>query len=275
MSEGILLSSLLVILLSLFVILSERKLLAFAHRRMGPSIMGRNGAFQIVADLLKMLSKELFIIPRSTTTLAPIFLSLLFTAQLLFSLNFAWGPSMLLIDGVDSMILYHLILILLSNIFFSVLGLLSQSRYAIIGTVRGLVHVISLDIFIRVIYSLLVFSSQSANFHDFVLFQSSYWSLFLYAPAASGFILILFLESKRAPFDHSETEAEVVAGYATEYNGSMLLMIMLCEYMHLVISVIHFVIFFIGGWGSFEVLSLLPPIFLSYTHSNFFSALFF
>jgi NADH:ubiquinone oxidoreductase subunit H len=59
---------------------------------------------------------------------------------------------MLLVDGVDSMILYHLILILLSNIFFSVVGLLSQSRYAIIGTVRGLVHVISLDIFITVIY---------------------------------------------------------------------------------------------------------------------------
>jgi NADH:ubiquinone oxidoreductase subunit H len=81
---------------------------------------------------------------------------------------------MLLIDGVDSMILYHLVLILLSNIFFSVVGLLSQSRYAIIGTVRGLVHVISLDIFITVIYSLLVFSAQSANFHDFVLFQSSF-----------------------------------------------------------------------------------------------------
>lgn len=81
---------------------------------------------------------------------------------------------MLLIDGVDSMILYHLVLILLSNIFFSVVGLLSQSRYAIIGTVRGLVHVISLDIFITVIYSLLVFSAQSANFHDFVLFQSNY-----------------------------------------------------------------------------------------------------
>jgi NADH:ubiquinone oxidoreductase subunit H len=80
---------------------------------------------------------------------------------------------MLLIDGVDSMILYHLVLILLSNIFFSVVGLLSQSRYAIIATVRGLVHMISLDIFITVIYSLLVFSSQSANFHDFVLFQSN------------------------------------------------------------------------------------------------------
>jgi NADH-quinone oxidoreductase subunit H len=174
MSEGILLSSLLVILLTLFVILTERKLLAFAQRRMGPTIMGRNGAFQIVADLFKMLTKEIFIIPKPSTTLAPIFLSLLFTAQLLFSLNYAWGPSLLLIDSVDSMILYHLVLILLSNIFFSVVGLLSQSRYAIIGTVRGLVHVISLDIFITVIYSLLVFSSQSANFHDFVLFQSNF-----------------------------------------------------------------------------------------------------
>lgn len=275
MSEGILLSALLVVLLTLFVVLTERKLLAFAQRRMGPTLMGRNGAFQILADLFKMLTKEIFIIPRPTTTLAPIFLSLLFTAQLLFALNFAWGPSLLLVDSVDSMILYHLVLILLSNIFFSVVGLLSQSRYAIIGTVRGLVHVISLDIFITVIYSLLVFSSQSANFHDFVLFQSSYWCVFLYAPAISGFVLILFLESKRAPFDHSETEAEVVAGYSTEYNGPMLLMFFLAEYLHLVISAIHFIIFFIGGWNSLDILMVLPPIFLSYHPINHFSLLFF
>jgi NADH:ubiquinone oxidoreductase subunit H len=241
---------------------------------MGPTLMGRNGAWQILADLFKLLTKEIFIIPRSTTTLAPIFLSLLFTAQLLFALNFAWGPSMLLIDGVDSMILYHLVLILLSNIFFSVVGLLSQSRYAIIGTVRGLVHVISLDIFITVIYSLLVFSAQSANFHDFVLFQSNQWCLFLYAPAASGFVLILFLESKRAPFDHSETEAEVVAGYSTEYNGSMLLMFFLAEYLHLVISAIHFIIFFIGGWNSFEFLMVLPPIFNSYSPTTYLISMF-
>jgi NADH-quinone oxidoreductase subunit H len=69
----------------------------------------------------------------------------------------------------------------------------------------------------------------------------------LYAPAASGFIVILFLESKRAPFDHAETEAEVVAGYSTEYNGPMLAVILLAEYLHLVISSIHFIIFFFGG----------------------------
>jgi NADH:ubiquinone oxidoreductase subunit H len=55
---------------------------------MGPTLMGRNGAFQILADLFKMLTKEIFIIPRPTTAAAPIFLSLLFSTQLLFSLNF-------------------------------------------------------------------------------------------------------------------------------------------------------------------------------------------
>lgn len=81
---------------------------------------------------------------------------------------------MFIFENVDSMILYHLILVLFGNIFFVILGLLSQSRYAIIGTARALVHVISLDIFVTIIYSLLVFSSQSANFHDFVLVQNIY-----------------------------------------------------------------------------------------------------
>ena len=81
---------------------------------------------------------------------------------------------MFLFENVDSMILYHLILILFGNIFFVLVGLLSQSRYAIIATVRSLVHVISLDIFVTIVYSLLVFSSQSVNFHDFVLTQNIY-----------------------------------------------------------------------------------------------------
>ena len=267
--EMALLLSLICVLLTLFVVLTERKLLAFAQRRMGPTLMGRNGAFQILADLFKMLTKEIFIIPRPTTTAAPIFLSLLFVTQLLFSLNFIWGPSMFIVDSVDSMILYHLILILFSNIFFSVVGLISHSRYAIIGTIRGLVHVISLDIFVTVLYSLLVLISQSTNFHDFVLLQTSYWNILLYFPAASGFIVVLFLESKRAPFDHSETESEVVAGYSTEYNGPMLLMFFLAEYLHLIIAAIHFSLFFIGGWLNIEFFSVLTPLFSAYHSTNY------
>ena len=61
------------------------------------------------------------------------------------------------------------------------------------------------------------------------------------------FILILLLEAKRTPFDHSETESEVVAGYAVEYSGPMLLIFYLAEYLHLIIAAVHFVIFFSGG----------------------------
>ena len=254
------------VLVTLFVVLTERKLLAFAQRRMGPTLMGRNGAFQIAADLFKLLTKEIFIIPRPTTVAAPIFLSLLFAVQLLFCLNFVWGPSMFIVDSIDSTVLYHLILILFSNIFFSIIGLLSQSRYAIIATIRGLVHVISLDIFITVLYSWLVLVSQSTHFHDFVINQSTYWNMFLFAPAASSFIVVLFLESKRAPFDHAETESEVVNGYATEYNGPMLLIFFLCEYIHLIISAVQFSTFFIGGWLSFNYISMIPS-FVAAHHS--------
>lgn len=269
MSESALIIALFTVLFTLFVVLTERKLLAYAMRRMGPTLMGRNGAFQIALDLFKLLTKEIFLIPRPTTALAPIFITLLYCCQLFFSQNFIWGPSMFLFENVDSMILYHLIIVLFGNIFFSVVGLLSQSRYAIIGTARALVHVISLDIFITIIYSLLVFSSQSPNFHDFVLAQNMYWFFFLYSPAASGFLILFLLESKRAPFDHAETESEVVAGYATEYSGPMLMMILLAEYLHLIIASIHFVLFFLGGWFALEYLWFLPPVFVS-IHDSFY-----
>lgn len=274
MSEFSLIISLISVLLTLFVVLTERKFLAYAQRRMGPAIMGRNGAFQIALDLVKLLTKEIFLIPRPSTALAPLFLALLYATQLTFSQNFIWGPSIFIFSNVDSLILYHLILILFSNIFFVLVGLLSQSRYAIIGTVRSIIHVISLDIFVTILYSLLIFSSQSANFHDFALIQNEYWFFFLYSPIAFIFILLLLLESKRTPFDHAETESEVVAGYAVEYSGPMLLLFYLCEYLHLIISSVHFVLFFLGGWYFLNFFFILPPIFLNYHDSYYWFELF-
>ena len=70
------------------------------------------------------------------------------------------------------------------------------------------------------------------------------------------------MESKRAPFDHAETESEVVAGYSVEYGGGMLLMFYLAEYLHLVIASMHFILFFAGGWYGLSLLNFLPCIFL-------------
>jgi len=88
MSETGLILALFSILFTLFTVLTERKLLAYAMRRMGPTLMGRNGSFQILVDLVKLLTKETFLIPRPTSALAPIFLALLFSCQLMFSQNF-------------------------------------------------------------------------------------------------------------------------------------------------------------------------------------------
>ena len=82
MSESSLILSLLTILFMLFVTLTERKLLAYSMRRLGPTLMGRNGAFQIALDLFNMLNKEIFLIPRPTSALAPVFLALLFSSEL-------------------------------------------------------------------------------------------------------------------------------------------------------------------------------------------------
>lgn len=172
MSELSLLLTIVIILVTLFVVLLERKFLAYAQRRMGPAVMGRNGVFQIVLDLVKLLSKETFLIPRPSSILAPTFLALLYAIQLTFSQHFIFGLHLTLFENVDSIILYHLSLVVLSNIFFVLVGLISQSRYAIIGTVRSVIHVLSLDIFVTIIYSLLVFAAQSAHFHDFVLHQN-------------------------------------------------------------------------------------------------------
>lgn len=275
MSDLSLITAILYILVLLFVALGERKVLAFIMRRVGPVLMGRNGAFQILVDLTKLLSKEDFLIPRPTSSSTPIFIALLFACQLVFSQNFVWGPSMFLFAGVEAMILYHLILTLFGNIFSSVVGFWSQSRYAIIGTARGLVHVISLDIFITVVYGILVLNSQSTNFHDVVVAQKDSWYAISNPILASSFLIIFMLESKRTPFDHAETESEVVAGYATEYSGSMLLIIYLSEYFHLIIASIHYVLFFLGGWIAFSWLTLLPSIFTPMHEMNHWSNIFF
>lgn len=88
MNDSSFILALFLVLFTLFVVLVERKLLAYAMRRVGPVLMGRNGAFQIGFDLVKLVTKETFLIPRPTTSLAPIFLALTYCCQLLFSQTF-------------------------------------------------------------------------------------------------------------------------------------------------------------------------------------------
>lgn len=235
------------ILMCLFVVLTERKFLAFAQRRFGPSIAGRNGWFQILLDLVKLATKELFIIPSFLTSIIPTLIALFFVNQILFIQNFIFAPSMFFFNNLDGLIFYHLILVMFSNILLLVIGYVSQSKYSIIGVFRGLVHVVSMDVFVTITYVILVFIFFSGNFNDYAMTQNPTPLITLLAPLVYMFLIIMLLESKRAPFDHVETEAEVVAGYATEYGGIYLMSFYLVEYFHLIISANHFTILFFGA----------------------------
>jgi len=261
--------TILMILLCLFVVLVERKFLAHAQRRFGPSIAGRNGWFQIILDLIKLATKENFILPNSLTSLVPTLIALFFVVQLLFIQNFIFGPSLSFFYNIDGLIFYHLILVMVSNIILIIIGFLSQSKYSLIGVFRAIVHVVSMDIYITLVYVLIILNINSGQFHDLPIAQYSFPFLILFSPASFLFLILMLLESKRAPFDHVETESEVVAGYATEYSGIYLLTFYLIEYFHLIISANHFSIFFLGGWFSFNffgffgilLFNFLDPIF--------------
>lgn len=248
------------ILLCLFVVLTERKLLAHIQRRFGPSIIGRNGWLQIIVDLLKLITKDFFILPKSGSFILPILIIMFYVIQLLFTQNFLFNQSLFLFEKFDGLIFYHLILVLISNIILVLIGFFSQSKYSLIGVIRSVVHVISLDIFITIIYILIIFIIQSGNFLDLVIYQTNILFFMLLAPISFSFLIILLVEAKRAPFDHIETESEVVAGYATEHSSIFLLIFYLAEYMHLIISANHFTIFFLGGWAMPQMSTFLSNI---------------
>lgn len=136
---------------------------------------------------------------------------------------------------------------MLSNITLIVVGFLAQSKYSLIGVFRSIVHVISMDIFVTLTYIFVILNANSGQFHDLSLYQYSIPMILLFSPLSFVFLILMLLESKRAPFDHVETESEVVSGYATEFSGIYLLTFYLIEYFHLIISANHFSIFFLGG----------------------------
>ena len=263
LSELIILISILYLLLSLFTVLLERKLLAYAQRRLGPSIVGRNGSLQLIWDLGKLINKNIFIIPSLVSYNIHLFITLLYVLQLFICLNFISNVNLLIFNNIDSIILYQFIVTTISQILIIILSVISQSRYALLSAIRGCVQVISFDIFLIIIISLIFMLTQSTNYHDFINMQNKLLFFILLNLIAICFLIFLLFEAKRTPFDHLETEAEVVAGYATEYSGIVLLILYLIEYLHIIIASFIFNIFFCGGWFYYELIYLINIYFYS------------
>ena len=227
----------------------DRRVWAFVQKRQGPNVVGPFGLLQSVADALKYIFKEI-IIPASSNKvifiLAPIItmtLALIAWAvipfdegQVLANIN----VGILYIFAVSSLGVYGIIMG----------GWASNSKYPFLGAIRSAAQMVSYEVSIGIIIINVLLCVGSLNLSDIVLAQKEMWFVIPLFPMFVIFFISSLAETNRPPFDLPEAEAELVAGYQTEYSGMMYAMFWLGEYANILLMCALGSILFLGGWLS-------------------------
>ena len=229
----------------------DRRIWAAVQKRRGPNVVGPFGLLQTVADALKYIFKEI-IIPASSNKvifiLAPIItmtLALIAWAVIPFSNEFVLADinvGILYIFAVSSLGVYGIIMG----------GWASNSKYPFLGAIRSAAQMVSYEVSIGIIIINVLLCVGSLNLSDIVNAQEDLWYVIPLFPMFVVFFISSLAETNRPPFDLPEAEAELVAGYQTEYSGMMYAMFWLGEYANILLMCALGSVLFLGGW--------LPPI---------------
>ena len=259
-----------VIIVGAMLIWVERRLLSFWQERLGPNRVGWQGLLQVVADIVKIFTKEDWVprfADRLSFVLAP---AIIMTVVLL---SFAVIPFAPNIGVVDSNVGVLFVLAMASLGAYSVMlgGLSSDNKYALLGSLRAAAQMVSYEVFMGISLLGVVALSGSFNLREIVEDQADTWYV---VPQFIGFVIFLIAgvaESHRLPFDIPEAEQEICAGYHTEYSGMKFGMFFVAEYIGLVLVSSLITVLFFGGWlGP----SFLPPIFWFALKASLFIAFF-
>ena len=227
----------------------DRRIWAFVQKRQGPNVVGPFGLLQSLADALKYIFKEV-IIPSSSNkvifVLAPIItmtLALISWAVIPFSATQVLADinvGILYLFAVSSLGVYGIIMG----------GWASNSKYPFLGAIRSAAQMVSYEVSIGVIIINVLLCVGSLNLNDIVLAQEDLWFVIPLFPMFVIFFISALAETNRPPFDLPEAEAELVAGYQTEYSGMMYAMFWLGEYANILLMCAMGSILFLGGWLS-------------------------
>ena len=245
------------------VVWLDRRIWAFVQKRQGPNVVGPFGLLQSLADALKYIFKEV-IIPSSSNKvifiLAPIVtmtLALISWAVIPFSTTQVLADinvGILYLFAVSSLGVYGIIMG----------GWASNSKYPFLGAIRSAAQMISYEVSLGVIIINVLLCVGSLNLNDIVMAQENLWFVIPLFPMFVIFFISALAETNRPPFDLPEAEAELVAGYQTEYSGMMYAMFWLGEYANILLMCAMTAILFLGGWLSpidFYPFSLIPGAF--------------
>jgi len=231
------------------VVWLDRRIWAFVQKRQGPNVVGPFGLLQSLADALKYIFKEV-IIPSSSNKvifiLAPIVtmtLALISWAVIPFSATQVLADinvGILYLFAVSSLGVYGIIMG----------GWASNSKYPFLGAIRSAAQMVSYEVSIGVIIINVLLCVGSLNLNDIVMAQEKLWFVVPLFPMFVIFFISALAETNRPPFDLPEAEAELVAGYQTEYSGMMYAMFWLGEYANILLMCAMGAILFLGGWLS-------------------------
>ncbi len=227
----------------------DRRVWAFVQKRQGPNVVGPFGLLQSLADALKYIFKEI-IIPASSNKvifiLAPI---ITMTLALIAWAVIPFGEDKVL-SNINVGILYIFAVSSLGVYGIIMGGWASNSKYPFLGSIRSAAQMVSYEVSIGIIIINVLLCVGSLNLSDIVMAQEELWFIVPLFPMFVIFFISALAETNRPPFDLPEAEAELVAGYQTEYSGMMYAMFWLGEYANILLMCALGSILFLGGWLS-------------------------
>ena len=227
----------------------DRRVWAFVQKRQGPNVVGPFGLLQSLADALKYIFKEI-IIPASSNKLIFILAPIItMTLALIAWAVIPFGADHVLAD-INVGILYIFAVSSLGVYGIIMGGWASNSKYPFLGSIRSAAQMVSYEVSIGIIIINVLLCVGSLNLNDIVIAQNNMWFIIPLFPMFIIFFISALAETNRPPFDLPEAEAELVAGYQTEYSGMMYAMFWLGEYANILLMCSLGSILFLGGWLS-------------------------
>jgi NADH-quinone oxidoreductase subunit H len=234
-----------------YLTLFERKVMAAMHLRMGPNIVGPWGLWQPFADGLKLFVKETILPTGSNKVVFVVAPMLTFILSLV-----AWAvipiDAGLVLSDINVGIMFLFAISSLGVYGIIMAGWASNSRYSFLGAMRSAAQMVSYEISMGFVIVTVLMCVGSLNLTDIVESQRTVWYMFPLLPMAVIFFISTLAETNRHPFDLPEAEAELVAGYQTEYSAMTYALFFLGEYANMILMSALTVILFMGGW--------LPPM---------------
>ncbi|HWQ94760.1 MAG TPA: NADH-quinone oxidoreductase subunit NuoH [Gammaproteobacteria bacterium] len=243
---------------------AERKIIGYIQVRIGPNRVGPRGWLQPIADIVKLLMKEI-IIPSGANRALFIIGPILSLAPALIAWAVIPFDNTLVLADINAGLLYVLAVTSMGVYGVIIAGWASNSKYAFLGALRCAAQIVSYEIAMGFALVAVLIAAGSLNLGDIVRAQEGSFVHWFWLPLLPVF-LIYFIsgvaETNRAPFDVAEGESEIVAGFHVEYSGMAFAVFYLAEYANMILVSALAALLFLGGWLSpFEGIPFVEQVF--------------